>query len=204
MCRRGFHLFDFQDEEQLPPAAEALGLADAPASPDSEAAAGGAPSLLPRAPRQSLFRKHLHRLLSKWYETFPPSAPTASSRLCPGQASDQLEVAAIIVPSTAASKEQLRRSIEELEITISDVEGECEAPASFAAAVGGAPPNQAASVAPAASPARSRGRHSNQATPVASPAKMASGAYSPPPPPPRFEEGSLIPCVIFTSIESLV
>ena len=123
MCRRGFHLFDFQDEEQLPPAAEARssGLADAPASPDSEAAAGGAPSLLPRPPRQSLFRKHLRRLLSKWYETFPPSAPTASSRLCPGQASDQLEVAAIIVPSTAASKEQLRRSIEELEITISDV-----------------------------------------------------------------------------------
>ena len=45
-------MFDFQDEEQLPPAAEAPspGLADAPASPDSEAAAGGAPSLLPRAP----------------------------------------------------------------------------------------------------------------------------------------------------------
>ena len=67
----------FQDEEQLPLAAEALGLADAPASPDSEAAAGGAPSLLPLAPHQSLFRTHLCRLLSMWYKTFPPSAPTA-------------------------------------------------------------------------------------------------------------------------------
>ena len=66
--------------------------------------------------------------------------------------------------------------------------------------------SQAASAVPAVSPARSRGRPSNQATPVASPAKKASGAYSPPSPfpPPRFEEVSLIPCVIFTSIKSLV
>ena len=140
----------------------------------------------PAHPRQSLFRLHLHRLLSKWYETFPPLIPTASSRLsrCPGQALSEADQVATIVPPTAASRAHYRRSIEDLEITISDVEGEGEAPASSAADIGGAPPNQAVSAAAAASAAAALAAPAPAPAPAASPArKTGSGAYSSPPSP---------------------